>query len=160
MRRRGFTLGGNLLTFADTGIVPLWIYTVERLTGLWPDGGADAYAEFYQAVDPAWVVMELGAIGVYGYVCYLAGDIFHGALGFTFGLALAGLVILLCERAQHGSVAAKNHSLTSRGDFASWSARHRSLALVVCRFRSRRSSVARGNSLPSAIFCAVLMSGW
>jgi hypothetical protein len=63
LRRRGFAFGGNMLVFAGTGIVPLWIYTVERATGLWPRSGGD-YEGFFNVVHRAFVPMELGAIAV------------------------------------------------------------------------------------------------
>ncbi len=41
------------------------------------------------------VFLVFGALGIYGYLCYLAFDVFDGALGFTFGLATIGLLIVL-----------------------------------------------------------------
>jgi hypothetical protein len=63
LRRRGYSLGGNMLVFVGTGIVPLWIYTVEHLIGVWPRIGED-YEDFFRDVQPSWVSMELGAIAV------------------------------------------------------------------------------------------------
>jgi hypothetical protein len=37
LRRRGERLGGDLLIFAATGILPLFIQSVMRATGLWPE---------------------------------------------------------------------------------------------------------------------------
>lgn len=43
----------------------------------------------------ARVFLVFGALGCYAYVSKLAFDVFAGSLGFTFGLALVGLLILL-----------------------------------------------------------------
>ncbi len=61
LRRVGFRLAGGLLTFAGTGIVPLLVYTILHLTGIWPDQpsyDSPAYEDFYLQVKPAWVTME------------------------------------------------------------------------------------------------------
>ncbi len=41
------------------------------------------------------VFLVFGALGVYGYLCYLAFEVFDGGLGFVFGLATVGLIIVL-----------------------------------------------------------------
>ena len=43
----------------------------------------------------ARVFLVFGALGCYAYVSKLAFDVFAGSLGFVFGLALAGLLIVL-----------------------------------------------------------------
>jgi hypothetical protein len=43
----------------------------------------------------ARVFLVFGALGCYAYACYLAFDVFNGALGFVFGLAAVGLLIVL-----------------------------------------------------------------
>jgi hypothetical protein len=43
----------------------------------------------------ARVFLVFGALGCYAYVSKLAFDVFVGSLGFVFGLALVGLLILL-----------------------------------------------------------------
>lgn len=63
LRRFGYAIAGSLLIFAGTGIVPLGIYTLQKLVGLWPDGSnTDAYREFYREVAPAWVTLEVTSI--------------------------------------------------------------------------------------------------
>jgi hypothetical protein len=60
-----------------------------------------AFAAVYLAfvIASVWlqrrVFLVFGAIGFYGYACYLAFDIFEGALGFTIGLAALGLLVVL-----------------------------------------------------------------
>jgi hypothetical protein len=61
LRRAGFRLAGALLIFAGTGIVPVLVYTILHLTGIWPDQPSydnPAYEDFYLQVKPAWVTME------------------------------------------------------------------------------------------------------
>ena len=41
--RRGYLIGGGLLLFVATAVLPLFIYTVAKLLGAWPDGDS-----FYQ----------------------------------------------------------------------------------------------------------------
>jgi hypothetical protein len=41
------------------------------------------------------VFLVFGALGFYSYACYLAFEIFEGALGFTFGLGAVGLLVVL-----------------------------------------------------------------
>lgn len=62
LRQRGYVTGGNLLIFAGTGIVPLAIYTILRALNLWPDSSdADSYQAFYNVVDGAWLLLEIGS---------------------------------------------------------------------------------------------------
>jgi hypothetical protein len=63
LRRLGFSTGGALLIFAGTGIVPLAVWVLERITGIWPDGSAIVYRDFYRVIAPAFVYMELIALG-------------------------------------------------------------------------------------------------
>jgi hypothetical protein len=65
LRRAGFRLAGGLLIFAGTGIVPLLVYTILHLTGIWPDQpsyDSPAYEDFYLQVKPAWVTMEVASL--------------------------------------------------------------------------------------------------
>lgn len=60
--RRVARTAGDLLIFAGSGIVPLLVHTLLVLAGLWPEG--PAYRDFYRAVLPAWVGMEVVSIAV------------------------------------------------------------------------------------------------
>lgn len=63
LRRAGHDLGGNLLIFAGTGIVPLGIYTLLRILDLWPDSvDAATYQAFYRTIDAAWLLLEVASI--------------------------------------------------------------------------------------------------
>jgi hypothetical protein len=61
--RRGFQLGGHLLIFSGTGIVPLAVYTVLRILDLWPDArDASTYQAFYRTIDASWLMLEIASI--------------------------------------------------------------------------------------------------
>ena len=62
--RSRITLAGDLLIFAGTGLIPLLVYTIENVVGVWPEERATPYAGFYREVLPAWIVMELTAMAV------------------------------------------------------------------------------------------------
>lgn len=62
LRRSGFTMAGNLLIFAGTGIVPLLVYTLQLWAGRWPDYGSLAHEDFYRLVRPQRVFMEIISI--------------------------------------------------------------------------------------------------
>ncbi len=65
LRRAGHLLGGNLLIFAGTGVVPLGVYTLLRILNLWPDSAdAATYQAFYRTIDAAWLLLEVGSIVV------------------------------------------------------------------------------------------------
>jgi hypothetical protein len=63
LRRGGFKVAGGLLIFAGTGIAPLFFYSVQRATGLWPSAdSAASYSDFYQYVSADWIVMECASL--------------------------------------------------------------------------------------------------
>ena len=64
LQRSGFRIAGGLLIFAGTGIVPLFVFTVQRALGIWPDDQTYAYMEFYRIVAQTWILLELISIGV------------------------------------------------------------------------------------------------
>jgi hypothetical protein len=63
LRRGEHDLGGNLLIFAGTGVVPLGVYTLLRILNLWPDAAdAASYQAFYRTIDAAWLILEVASI--------------------------------------------------------------------------------------------------
>jgi hypothetical protein len=65
LKRAGHELGGNLLIFAGTGVVPLGVYTLLRLLNLWPDASdAATYQAFYRTIDAAWLLLEVASIAI------------------------------------------------------------------------------------------------
>lgn len=62
LRGRGYPLGGNLLIFAGTGVTPLAIYTTLRILNLWPvSADSRTYHAFYERIDAAWLILEIGS---------------------------------------------------------------------------------------------------
>ena len=62
LRKMEFTLAGNLLIFAGTGIVPLLVFTIQQTLGLW---GEDLiYEDFYRVIAQAWVPLEIISMAV------------------------------------------------------------------------------------------------
>lgn len=53
--------GGLLFTMAVC-MVPLAIYGLERLTGLWPQGDPGIYRDYHIWVKGSWLLMELGTV--------------------------------------------------------------------------------------------------
>ena len=65
LRRLGYQLGGNLLTFAGTGVVPLAVYSILRFAGLWPDSiDARADRDFYRMIDGHRLVLEAASAAI------------------------------------------------------------------------------------------------
>jgi LPXTG-motif cell wall-anchored protein len=64
LRRVGFARAGDLLVFAGAGVVPLFVYSLQHLLGIWPSQNSYAYRDFYRIVAPAWVSIELASIVV------------------------------------------------------------------------------------------------
>ena len=53
--------GGLLMTLA-VWMVPLAIYGLERMTGIWPQGDPSAYAGYHEWIKGSWLLMEIGTI--------------------------------------------------------------------------------------------------
>ncbi len=65
VRRVDYPTGGGLLVFAGTGIVPLVVYSIQNLTGTWPEAGVNfEYEDFFDVISSAWVTMEVVTIVV------------------------------------------------------------------------------------------------
>jgi hypothetical protein len=62
LRGRGYAVGGGLLVTVAVCLVPLLVYTVEDMLGLWPGPRPGEYAEYYPRVHGSWVVMELATM--------------------------------------------------------------------------------------------------
>lgn len=64
LQRKDFRIAGGLLIFVGTGIAPLFVYTVQRALGIWPDDSRYAYKDFYQIVAQTWILLEIVSITV------------------------------------------------------------------------------------------------
>lgn len=62
LRRREYLVAGGLLITVAVSLVPLLVYSIERMTGLWPAEDPGAYKNFYPWVHGSWIVMELATI--------------------------------------------------------------------------------------------------
>jgi hypothetical protein len=64
LRNKGYNVGGGLLVTVAVCLVPLIVYTIEDLLGLWPAADPGDYQNFYPWINGSWIVMELATIGV------------------------------------------------------------------------------------------------
>jgi hypothetical protein len=55
-------VGGGLLITVAVCLVPLLVYTVEDMLGLWPGPRPGEYGEYYPRVHGSWIVMELATM--------------------------------------------------------------------------------------------------
>ncbi len=62
LRRRGYAVGGGLLVTVAVCLVPLLVYTVEDMLGLWPGPRPGEYAAYHPRVHGSWIVMELATM--------------------------------------------------------------------------------------------------
>ena len=62
LRGRGYVVGGGLLITVAVCLVPLLVYTVEDMLGLWPGARPGEYGEYYPRVHGSWIVMELATM--------------------------------------------------------------------------------------------------
>jgi hypothetical protein len=64
LRTKGFLVGGGLLVTVAVCLVPLIVFCIEDILGLWPGDDPGSYANYYPWVNGSWIVMELATIGV------------------------------------------------------------------------------------------------
>jgi hypothetical protein len=62
LRANNYDVAGGLLITVGISLVPLLTYSVEKMTGLWPDRDPGAYKNFYPWIRGSWIVMELATI--------------------------------------------------------------------------------------------------
>lgn len=62
LRRHGYLVAGGLLITVAVSLLPLLVYSIERMTGLWPAQDPGAYENFYPWIHGSWIVMELATI--------------------------------------------------------------------------------------------------
>lgn len=63
LQRRGQTIAGGVLAAVAVGIVPLAVFALERMTGLWPLGDSQAaYHNYYTYVQGGWLLMEAATV--------------------------------------------------------------------------------------------------
>lgn len=62
LRRYDYPVAGGLLITVGVSLTPLLVYSIERMTGLWPAEDPGAYKNFYPWIHGSWIVMELATI--------------------------------------------------------------------------------------------------
>src|SRR5262245_28601433 len=62
LRLKGYLVAGGLLVTVAVSLTPLLIYSIQRLTGFWPDADPGSYKDFYPRIHGSWIMMELGTI--------------------------------------------------------------------------------------------------
>ncbi len=65
LKRSAFSMAGNVLIFAGTGIIPLVAYTFAQAVGIWPqtpDYSSPGYDDFHRTIRPYWVYLEVVSI--------------------------------------------------------------------------------------------------
>lgn len=60
--RRDYLVAGGLLITVAVSMMPLLVYSIERMTGLWPAEDPGAYERFYPWIHGSWIAMELATI--------------------------------------------------------------------------------------------------
>lgn len=63
MQRRGQLIPGGMLAAVAVSIVPLAVFALERLTGIWPlDDVQSSYHDYYRYVQAGWLLMEAATV--------------------------------------------------------------------------------------------------
>lgn len=63
MQRRGQLIPGGVLAAVAVSIVPLAVFALERLTGLWPlDDSQGDFHNYYRYVQGGWLLMEVATV--------------------------------------------------------------------------------------------------
>lgn len=63
MQRRGQLIPGGVLAAVAVSIVPLAVFAIERLTGIWPlDDVQGDYHNYYRYVQGGWLLMEAATV--------------------------------------------------------------------------------------------------
>jgi hypothetical protein len=62
LRGKGYLVGGGLLVTVAVCLVPLIVYCIEDLLGVWPAGDPGSYENYYPWIHGSWIVMELATI--------------------------------------------------------------------------------------------------
>ena len=64
IRTKGYLVGGGLLVTVAVCLVPLIVFAIEDLSGLWPAAHPGSYENYYPWINGSWIVMELATIAV------------------------------------------------------------------------------------------------
>lgn len=96
LRANDYVVAGGLLITVGVSLVPLLTYSVEKITGLWPNEYPGAYAGFYPWIHGSWIVMELATIAAAALALkFVRFSFLTAPMAFCFwflSMDLAGLV--------------------------------------------------------------------
>ena len=70
VRSQGYVVGGGLLITVAVCLVPLIVYSIEDLLGVWPTEHPGGYENYYPWINGSWIVMELATICVAAIALY------------------------------------------------------------------------------------------
>ena len=60
--RRGWRVPGGLVATVVVALVPLIVYSFERVVGIWPDRELGEYGDFYDWISGGWFAMEVATV--------------------------------------------------------------------------------------------------
>ena len=96
LRTKGFVVGGGLLVTVAVTLVPLIVYSIQKLFGIWPADDPGGYENYYAWINGSWIVVELATITVAAIALYFVRFGFLTApLAFSFwflSMDVAGLI--------------------------------------------------------------------
>ena len=62
LRGKGYLVGGGLLVTVAVCLVPLIVYCIEDLLGVWPADDPGSYENYFPWINGSWIVMELATV--------------------------------------------------------------------------------------------------
>ncbi len=68
LRNKGYLVGGGLLITVAVCLVPLLVYSIENILGLWPDRNRESFQYYHPWMSGSSIVMELATIAAAAFV--------------------------------------------------------------------------------------------
>jgi len=108
LRRSGYLVAGGLLITVAVSLMPLLVYSIERMTGLWPAEDPGGYGRFYPWIHGSWIVMELATIGAAALaLMFVQFSFLTAPMAFSFWFLSMDLAALIFRENSLGSDKAK-----------------------------------------------------
>jgi hypothetical protein len=60
--REKYPIAGGLLFTCAVGMVPLIVYSLQAMTGIWPKQNPGAYRDYYFWINGSWILLEIATI--------------------------------------------------------------------------------------------------
>lgn len=96
LRNKGYIVGGSLLITVAVCLVPLLVYSIEDILGIWPIDKPGPYEEYFPWINGSWIVMELATIAAAAFALrYVRFGFLTAPIAFSFwflSMDLAGLI--------------------------------------------------------------------